>query len=232
MELPGTEDRTVIIGRTGSGKTYAGLWMLAQMPIDEMPWIAIDYKRDKSIALIPYARYIDVGKLPEEPGVYIVQPMHNEDIEDYLMSIWEREHIGLYIDEGVMLSGSNALDTILVQGRSKHIPVIVLSQRPVGISRWVFSESQYMMIFPNHDRRERKTIAEFAPLFQGRNAEDDLLPMYHSYYFDVKAQKTEILKPVPPIAVTLKIFADKLKPEDEINAPAPVRAPGVRYVEI
>ena len=240
MNLPGIEDRTIIVGRTGSGKTYAGLFLLSEMPIDEMPWVIIDYKRERNIAQIPYAEYITLGQIPSEPGVYIVQPLHTQDVEmeAFLMAIWETENIGLYIDEGVMLPKSDALDVILIQGRSKNIPVILLSQRPVGISRFAFSEASIIQVFPSHDKRDQKTISEFTPLFKDRNSRDDLLPLYHSHYYDVKSQSLEKLKPVPPIGAIMETFREKLEPEDEINDDASSSHTGhleraaMRYVEL
>lgn len=218
--LPGVEDRTLVLGRTGSGKTYFGLWLLSQMPVDQMPWVVIDYKREKSIAGIPYAQYVELGYIPTAPGVYIVQPFPTQDAEvsDYLMTIWDTEGIGLYIDEGVMLARNDALDTILIQGRSKQIPVIMLSQRPVGISRFAFSESQFFVVFPNHDRRERKTISEFTPIFNNVvDVEDILLPPYHSYYYDVIGRKVVKLGPVPDMKAIYKTFETKLKPPEPLE---------------
>lgn len=220
IELPGPDDRTLIIGRTGSGKTYFGLWLLSEVYQEGDRWIVIDYKREHQIAQIPYAKYIDIGTVPTEPGIFIVQPFPEQDDEmsSYLMQIWDAENIGLYIDEGVMLAKNNALDTILIQGRSKQIPVIMLSQRPVGISRYAFSESQYFVVFPSHDKRERKTISEFTNLFSNDEDLDDiLLPRFHSYYYDVANRKHEKLSPVPSLEKILATFERKLRPPEPVE---------------
>jgi hypothetical protein len=45
--LPGDLDRVSIVGKTGSGKTTAGLFLLNEMnSFTKMPWIIVDYKRD------------------------------------------------------------------------------------------------------------------------------------------------------------------------------------------
>lgn len=205
------------------------------MPIDESPWVVIDYKRDVNIARIPYAHFVDVGFIPREPGVYVVQPLPNQEqeITDYLMQIWDTEGIGLYIDEGVMLARNDALDNILIQGRSKQIPVIMLTQRPVGISRFAFTEAQYMFIFPNQDKRERKVIGEFTPLGDNRDLDDYLLPRFHFYHYDVLENKITATKPVPNIDAILKTFAEKLRPEDDLNeTPAQVNPPSLKFVAL
>lgn len=234
INLPGAEDRTVIIGRTGSGKTQFGLWLLSQANFHEMPWIVIDYKGD---IRIPYAEYIEVGTIPRDPGVYIVRPMHTQadEMEQYLYSIWQNENIGIYVDEGVMLAKNAGLDTILIQGRSKRIPVIILSQRPVGISRFAFSESQFIVVFPSHDKREQKIVSEFAPLFQSKDSGDELIPTYHSWYYDVKNRQLTALKPVPSQERIMATFVERLEPEPEIEhvSLGPVNPPKrSRFVEI
>lgn len=220
INLPGPEDRTLIIGPTGSGKTQFGLWLLSEMPIDEMPWIIVDYKREPKLAQIPYAVNVDIGYIPNEAGVYIVRPLHTEteEMEDYLMQIWDREVIGLYIDEGVMLAKSKALEIILIQGRSKQVPVIMLTQRPVDISRYSFSESQFRVLFPNDDKREQKTVSEFMPVFRERNSGDELIPEFHSYYYEVKRRRTDLVSPVPSIAKIMRTFERKLKPPEPKEA--------------
>jgi hypothetical protein len=222
MRLPGPEDRTLVVGRTGSGKSYFGLWLLSMVYQPGDRWIIIDYKREKQIAQIPYARYVDVGTVPREPGIYIAQPFPKQDISDYLMQIWDEENVGVFIDEGVMLANNEALDTILIQGRSKQIPVIMLSQRPVGISRFAFSESQFFAVFPSHDKRERKTISEFTPLFgNGEDLDEILLPPYHSYWYDVVERQIHRLSPVPKLPVILATFEKKLKPPELLEEPKP-----------
>jgi hypothetical protein len=213
VRLPSIADRTVLIGGTGSGKTVAGLWHLSRQPIDAMPWLVIDYKRDDNINSIPYAQHVAVGA-PLLNGVYIVHPMlHEKDaLEEYLWEIWKQEQVGIMVDEGFMLNDSEAFNTILMQGRSKRIPVIILTQRPVFVSRFVFSEASFIQVFRVIDKRDRKTISEFTPIFGDKETSNETLPPYYSYYYDVSAHKLVTLKPVPPMPVINRTFQDKLKP--------------------
>lgn len=213
VRLPSIADRTVLIGGTGSGKTVAGLWHLSRQPIDQMPWLVIDYKRDDNINSIPYAQHVAVGA-PLLNGVYIVHPMlHEKDaLDEYLWEIWHQEQTGIMVDEGFMLNESEAFNTILMQGRSKRIPVIVLTQRPVFVSRFVFSEASFIQVFRVIDKRDRKTISEFTPIFGDKESSSETLPPYYSYYYDVSGHKLVTLKPVPPMPVINRTFQDKLKP--------------------
>jgi hypothetical protein len=229
VRLPSISDRLTLIGATGSGKTVAGLWHLSRQPIDAMPWLVIDYKGDENINTIPYAQHVALGA-PLLNGVYIVHPMlrDKDELEDYLWQVWSQEDTGIMVDEGFMLSDSEAFNTILMQGRSKRIPVIVCTQRPVSVSRFVFTEASFIQVFRVIDKRDRKTIAEFTPIFQPATAlrrvarasgtreqkqhEDWMLPPFYSYYYDVARHKLTTLKPVDTMQKIRGTFSQKLKP--------------------
>lgn len=212
MRLPTDTQRLTIVGRTGSGKTQAAVWHLSLRSWDTKPWIVYDYKMDELINSVEGVRHIDTSEIPKHPGIYCVHP-HPDDIEavqQQLWKIWERENIGIYVDEGYMICTGTmpnpAFRSILTQGRSKHIPVIILSQRPVWLDRFVFSESDFYQVFALNDARDRRTISAFAPAdFAER------LPDYHSFYYDVGADKIIVLKPVPKKQDILDAFAKRME---------------------
>jgi len=197
MRLPNSTNRLAIVGATGSGKTQAALWHLSVADIDKRPWIVYNFKSDKSIDSIPHSQFIDVDEVPLKPGVYITHPRPDatDAVEAQMWAIWEKEGIGVYVDEGYMVGDRNpAFRALLTQGRSKEIPVIVLSQRPVWMDRFVFSEAEFFQIFRLNHRKDRKSVEEFVPADLGQR-----LPDYHSYYYDVGENKVMVLKPVPDI---------------------------------
>jgi len=197
ISLPTSRQHITIIGRNGSGKTVAAMWHLSNANFLTQPWIILDYKRDENLNAIEGVEYVDWKKIPKYPGIYILNPLPNEkeEMDEYLTRVWEREKIGLLADEGFMLNGIPAFETNLMQGRSKQIPMIVLTQRPSWITRFAFSESRYYQVFQMNDARDRKTIGEFIPGYR------DLapLPAYHSHYYDVDKNKLHVLGPVPDV---------------------------------
>lgn len=205
----------MIIGRTGSGKTQYGLWLLSLQNVDEMPWVVIDYKRDAGIMDIPYARFVEPGYIPTSPGVYVVQPSVDakEEMRDYTNALLDAENVGIYVDEGFMFADNSGLDAIFMQGRSKHIPVIICTQRPVLLSRFAFTQASYIQVFHVIDARDRKTIRGFAPI----ETDDYNLPDYHSYHYDVGRDKLSVFKPVGSMASIHARFRSKLEPEDEVS---------------
>lgn len=196
MQLPSPDNRTAVIGSTGSGKTQFAVWLLSTRDWLVRPWIIIDYKRDRLINSIG-ATVIDVrGPVPMRPGIYIVQPtpeIDDDAITSFLWKVWAQEYCGVYIDEGYMIGARNpALNALLTQGRSKMIEMIVLAQRPVWASKFVFSEANNFAILNLTVSDDRKYIANY---LGGKVPE--LLPKYHAMWYQADNQKATILRPVP-----------------------------------
>lgn len=219
MRLPDNSQRIVIVGRNGTGKTQAGVWHLSMRNWLEMPWVVLNWKRDTLISSIPGIKEIGLNEIPMEPGVYMICPLPNqgEEVDAFLWNCWAKENIGLYIDEGYMLANgrqySPAYRAIQTQGRSKHIPTITLSQRPVSMDRFVFSETNFYQIFALNDRNDRKRINEWVPEYDP----EQKLPEYYSWYYDVDKDELIILKPVPSKEEILKSFVPPEIEEEPIG---------------
>jgi hypothetical protein len=202
--------RMAIVGETGDGKTVSGLWVLSLQAIDQYPWIIYDWKRDKHINSMERAKYVglDFVPKPRDRGIYIVQPRRGdfEAVEAQLDALWERENVGIYIDEGRMIENSEVAEDLMTQGRSKNIPMIVLSQRPVDVSRYLWGQCEFHQVFPTRDMRDLKTMRNYIPGIDEKPA----IPKYHSYYFDKDSRELIHLKPVPLPKDSLAVIDDKL----------------------
>lgn len=198
MRFPNNTNRVTVIGATGSGKTQFGLWLLGtrkSLDFVRRPVVMFDFKLDDMIDEIDP---IEIGineKPPKRAELYVTRP-HGDDemdaIDLFLTRCWAQEDIGLYIDEGAELEKSKRLRRVLTQGRSKHIPVITLTQRPVFLPRPVFSEADYFAVLRLNDKRDYDTVKGFvnADVAQRR------LP-FHSLWYDVGQDRATLLKPVP-----------------------------------
>ena len=196
FRLPTSQERHAIVGSTGSGKTQFANHILSFANWDKRPWLVIDYKGDELIADIPGIEEIGLKeKLPKHRGIYVTRPNPNDNdwIEKRFWEVWKRENTGVYIDEGYMVPDEGGLQACLTQGRSKHIPMIILSQRPAYINRFVFTEADMLSIFRLSDRKDILRVQELMPDKIDRRE----LPPYHSYFYDVKKDYFSRLLPVP-----------------------------------
>lgn len=212
--LPSIEDRLTVVGQTGSGKTYGALWHLSKFDLKNQRWIILNFKNEKLINAIP--RTHEIGyEIPSKNGLYVVRPGIDDEKEliSFLWQIWREENIGLFVDEAYMIEFIGAVKpfiAILTQGRTKNIPVITLLQRPVGVTRFAFSEAQYIQVFDLMDNRDYEVTEEFMPSVYG-----EPLPKHHSWYWEVGRKKLFQFKPVPKMdeilsTINSKIFTRKI----------------------
>jgi hypothetical protein len=216
--LPGDTDRHAIVGATGSGKTQYAQWELSNQNYTEKPWIVYDYKLDEGLNAIPGTHHIGLDELPKSPGVYLVHPEPDDfdGVEAQMRAITNRGNIGVYIDEGYMVGQYNPeYRRMLTQGRSLHVPTIVLSQRPAWMDRFTFSESSFIQQFRLQDKQDiDHHMRRYIPAEDRAGRKIDLhkrLPDYYSYYYDVSGNTAHILQPVPDIRTIHATFARRLR---------------------
>lgn len=229
IRVPDSTNRTVVIGRTGSGKTVFGVELLSLQNFHEMPWVIIDFKGDELINKVVSqnkVREISVkGSPPKSPGLYVMYPkplVDDELLEKWLMKCWAQESIGLYIDEGYALprmGKTQAFTLILTQGRSKNVPVIILYQRPVFMNLFSIAQANFFAVFDQNIETDLKKTAEFitpAITPDGRKISVfTKLPNYYSLWHDVSEGRTNVLLPTPGERSTLQRFRDRLTPQKQ-----------------
>lgn len=211
--MPTPSDRVLILGSTGSGKTTLGAWLLSHAPFHAMPYVIIDYKRDTLLGSIDNSVGIGLDEVPSKPGLYHLRPNPVSDddaVENWLLRVWHKRNIGLYIDEALRIPAgrTGAYEAIQTQGRALHIPTISLSQRPVALNRFAFSEANHVVAMRLTDRRDRKTVSEYVPI----DYDAERLPEYHSRWYDVNSDRLHTLGPVPSGEEILERFASRIEP--------------------
>ena len=230
--LPGVDARTMVIGRTGEGKTVGGLFLLAYQNWSEMPWVIIDYKRDKLIAMIEtagakvlYDNRTMEGKPfpppPVEPGLYIVRPDpdQREEVNSFLFQMWRQGRVGLFCDEAFMIPQKRpfkAYDALLTQGRSLECPMIMLYQRPVDMSQFATSQADFWMVYNLHKPEDIAKANEYVGSTVGSQGETidvtTKLPRYYWLWYDVSADECAVMQPVPGPADLIGVFRQRLTP--------------------
>lgn len=247
LQGPTDQQRTLVLGRTGSGKSQFAIALLstrnwAEHDSDAMPWIIIDYKGED---LIDEIRRKNKGKVktisvhdkpPKKPGLYWMKPTPKTDddaMEVFLWQVWKNGHTGLFIDEGFALPQKDAFDAILTQGRSLHIPVICLYQRPAWMSRFAVAQADFFAVFDQNDERDLKTTKSFVkPAYtidrEGNKVEITVyseLPKYHCLWYDVGGGVSTVLRPAPDKREIISLFNRRLNPtRNSVEAYKPIRA--------
>ncbi|PWT78036.1 MAG: hypothetical protein C5B60_01775 [Chloroflexi bacterium] len=197
FRFPGGDARTTVLGRTGSGKSTCGLWLLSHQRLDKRPWVCIDFKREiifDQVGFPPIQQIRLADKLPKRPGLYLVSPRPGQEValEAFLWRLWQRENIGVYVDEAALMPDGDAFPALLQQGRSKRIPVIACSQRPVSVARGLFSEANFFAVYHMVDKRDYRIVEGFAPAELSRP-----LPAFAWYWYDVQRDSLLAMAPVP-----------------------------------
>lgn len=216
FRLPGNSHRTVITGRTGSGKTQFGYWLLTKADFDSQPWVIVDYKGDDLLNASGRVEEIGFKDIPKYPGLYKISPLMAEDeaMDEWLIKCWYREKIGFYMDEGYRLPRTGqGFNAILTQGRSKRLPAIILTQRPSWISKFVFSEADFFAIMHLNEKNDRKRVLEFTG---DKINIDERLEDYWAHWYDVGKDTAFKLKPVPKAEDLVEILHSRLKPKRRI----------------
>jgi hypothetical protein len=170
---PTLTTRSLLVGQTGSGKTYAALRLLGHFYGVRQIQI-LDTKGDDNIdnldaPLVENLELLGAYKADKYPLV-IYRPTGAELADQKVLDAWcqwiyERGHTIAYIDEITQLGNSTnpkmGLLNMLTRGRSKDVTVLMGTQRPVGVPRIVFTETQYFYRFYLADIQDRKRVTEF-----------------------------------------------------------------------
>lgn len=214
IRLPGPSDRITIVGHTGSGKSQAAMWHLSNANFDAKPWLIVDPKNEEKINSIEGIEHIEVGDIPKHPGLYAIHPTmyESEALDNYFYDILQKGNVGMYFDEAFLCGTGPGFTTLLIQGRSQHCPAITLNQRPVLVSRFAFSEAQFFQCFALTDDRDYKTLRGFAKI---PDFNDNPLPEFFSYYYDVRWKCCYRMKPVPSIDIILDNINEKLETREK-----------------
>jgi DNA helicase HerA-like ATPase len=221
FRLPADDEHVAVVGRNGSGKTMLGAFLLAMQDLKHKTWLVLDYKGEEIFGALRNAKSIGFNDVPQEPGVYILssRPDLVDQTERWLWRVWDHSHVGLLVDEAYMLPQfeRGAYQAILTQGRSRRIPTITLTQRPVRITPFAFSEASHVAVFDLNAKADRKTVEDRTgegfmtwrpPEFPGER-----LPKFHSRWYAVKSDSRYVIRPVPEATEIIKRIDAQLPPK-------------------
>jgi len=168
--------RIILMGKTGTGKTFAGL-NIARHYEGMFQIQVLATKEDKTILSLanegvpivttinevadyPFPQYPIVVYYPN--GIELSQP---EILDAWCEWIYLRKNTIAVIDELTKTVKSTYappgfLD-LYTRGRSNHVTVIAHSQRPRGVPPTVYDEAEYYLKFYLSDIKDRKRVTDF-----------------------------------------------------------------------
>lgn len=168
-------EHILITGRTGSGKSAMARALLARRRFliffrskgDDIRW-RMDRKTTtlrSSLSAMEDGRVERLEVAPPPGDIRSPEAAEMAEVFYQVMDRAEHRHKGgwtIYVDEAKVfaeLGLMGNLEHLATQGRSKRISLVVGSQRPTWISRYLLSEPSHHISFW-HDGRDRKTLRE------------------------------------------------------------------------
>jgi hypothetical protein len=167
--IPGK--RLAVVGRTGSGKTYLERWFMLR---SGLRWVVLDTKHDPGFndwrpsggLLEPKAlkrRWADTPYIVVRP-----HPVQNNPatLDYYLGQLHDAfEGFGVCVDETYqVVTGPRpgpGLTGLVTRGRVRRQAVILGSQRPSWVPRFMFSEADYVAAMSLTLLADRQRVFEF-----------------------------------------------------------------------
>lgn len=198
--------RLGLFGRSGSGKTYLAKWIILQTP--NLRWLILDSKHDPNFDAwfpregLPAPRQI--MKWWRKHGRIVVRPKPEEN-DPRILDLWLSvihdglERFGLLIDEGYQVTRGvqpgPGLTGLITRGRIRGQTIIVGSQRPAWLPRFVFSEANGYIVMNLALRDDRERVAD---MVSDRYHEAVLtpLPPREWLYYDIAADRLSHFRPV------------------------------------
>ncbi len=213
MRLPAINpgQRAIVSGKTGSGKTTGAVWLLSRSP---GCWLVLDRKYDALLGKLGLHVGLnsDYEKAWKKSRILIVRPETSdpEILDDWIAHISETwNNVGLLVDELYYIhSAGRAGDGLigwLTRGRSRGQSFIGLTQRPAWISKFCFSEADFIGAYSLNLVEDRKRIFEFT----GRDEVMAKLGKHFWQWYDVSNDQLATYAPIPATNLMSRFKIDR-----------------------
>jgi hypothetical protein len=169
-----TDQRVTLVGKTGSGKTYAARFLLKDKTrlvvidpkneLDRDEWNLVSYSQERARQL-RNGRDIRIHVAPRDDNA------QDFDWESYYRLVYEasspKHPVTIYTDEvyGILPRGSAVnpgywLTAVYTRGRSRHLSAWAATQRPRRIPLYMITEADWLAVYYLRAPIDRQYVAE------------------------------------------------------------------------
>ncbi len=193
-----SSDRIFISGRTGTGKTHLVKYYL--LP-HYNKYVFYDVKRENSdvihdvIITTPKELKNNINKY--DKVLYQPKNLTDKDFNDVCEIVFNARDNTLYMDEAALVSSPTKIlywhRILVTQGRSYGVGSINTTQRPRDVNNTLISEAEHLFVFSLNLETDIVKIKQMTG-----TAADEVyfLPEHHFLYYNVRTNKSIIIKPI------------------------------------